>query len=100
MPVHIGDVHVFAEAKDDRAQALKILEEAAEVFSAWESYYFAGLTPNPNEKRHNARVCILEECADLITATCGMMAALGVKDASAELEACKERNLSRGRGMR
>jgi NTP pyrophosphatase (non-canonical NTP hydrolase) len=100
MAVKIGTVYTYDGAKDDRAQALKILEEAAEVFSAWESYYFAGLTPNGPNARLDARVSILEECADLITATCGLMEALGVKDAEPELEYCKARNEKRGRKMR
>lgn len=33
--VKIGEVATFPDAKADKAQALKVLEEAAEVFGAW-----------------------------------------------------------------
>lgn len=99
MPVRIGDVHTIAEAKVDRAQALKILEEAAEVFSAWEAYYFAGLAPNKPDEKEDARSCIIAECADIITATCGMLAALGIENMQPHLAECEERNARRGRTL-
>jgi len=36
--VTIGEVHPFPSAKCNVSQTLKILEEAAEVFCAWQDY--------------------------------------------------------------
>ena len=36
MAVEIGTVQTFPDVKPDKAQALKVLEEAAEVFGAWQ----------------------------------------------------------------
>lgn len=36
--VRIGDVATFRDARPDKARALKPLEEAAEVFAAWQEY--------------------------------------------------------------
>lgn len=36
--VSIGEVATFPGAKADKAQALKVLEEAAEVFGAWQQF--------------------------------------------------------------
>lgn len=92
MPVDIGAVKTLSGAQADKAQALKILEEAAEVFSAWEEW----------EHDNHSRLCrfvILNECADLITAACGMIAALGVEDFTPDMRLCAESNEERGREM-
>lgn len=36
--VKIGDVRAFDNVQCDKAHALKVLEEAAEVFGAWQDY--------------------------------------------------------------
>ena len=88
--VSIGEVATFPGAKPDKAQALKVLEEAAEVFGAWQEadgYDFADFLVEP----------VLDECADVIQATCNLVAALGVTDFAPNMEECRERNEERGR---
>ena len=92
MPVHIGDVYTVQGAKADKAQALKILEEAAEVFSAWECC-------EHDSSSLIRAACLRDELADLITAACGMLAAMGFDDAERVFEFCKVRNEMRGRVM-
>lgn len=94
MAVEIGTVQTFLNVKPDKAQALKVLEEAAEVFGAWQlwedeedsidgdSFEIAGL---------------MAECADVIQATCNLLAAFGVRDFTAYMEVCRKRNVKRGR---
>lgn len=93
MPVHIGDVYTVQGARADKAQALKILEEAAEVFSAWERFVCC----DDKATRSALEFFLRLEVGDLITASCGMLAALGCYDASEALEFCRIRNEERGR---
>ena len=88
--VSIGEVATFPGAKPDKAQALKVLEEAAEVFGAWQEadgYDFADFLVEP----------VLDECADVIQATCNLVAALGATDLAPYMEECWMRNEERGR---
>ena len=89
MPVTIGTVQTFPNPKADKAQVLKIAEEEHEVFSAWERWTILGMQETRNR--------VVEECADLITATCNLLAALGVDDMKTAMAACHERNRARGR---
>jgi phosphoribosyl-ATP pyrophosphohydrolase len=82
MSVRIGKVATFVDPKANKAQALKPLEEAAEVFAAWQG----------GEKDK-----IVSECADVITATCNLLAAIGVDDMHEAMSECKARNDARGR---
>ena len=80
--VNIGEVATFHGVKPDKAQALKVLEEAAEVFGAWQAFDDYEL---------------LYECADVIQATCNLVAAFGVSDFAPYMEECRIRNEERGR---
>ena len=80
--VNIGEVATFHGVKPDKAQALKVLEEAAEVFGAWQAFDDYEL------------FC---ECADVIQATCNLVAAFGVSDFAPYMEECRTRNEERGR---
>lgn len=80
--VNIGEVATFPGAKPDKAQALKVLEEAAEVFGAWQAFDDYEL---------------FYECADVIQATCNLVAAFGVSDFAPYMEECRMRNEERGR---
>lgn len=94
MTVEIGTVQSFADVRPDKAQALKVLEEAAEVFGAWQLWDDL----DPGEKRDGFNVvCLMSECADVIQATCNLVAACGVTDFTAFMEACRRRNVERGR---
>ena len=90
----IGEVETFAEVAPDKAQALKPLEEAAEVFGAWQrgrlhGEWVEGVTAY--------RVELLDECADVVQAVCNLAAALGEGDLTPWMERCRERNAERGR---
>lgn len=88
--VDIGKVATFPGAKADKAQALKVLEEAAEVFGAWQAY-------DEFDPPHCLVEPVLDECADVIQAACNLIAALGVADFAPNMEECRERNEERGR---
>ena len=89
MPVIIGKVTTFANVQPDKAQALKVIEEAAEVFSAWEDWSHTHDPELPPP--------LVDECADVIEATCNLLAALGVDDMTDAMRTCEERNRARGR---
>lgn len=93
--VYIGAVCTFDNVKPDKEQALKPLEEAAEVFAAWQVW---------NEIKdqnfsifYDGKEEILSECADVIQAVCNLAAALGVNDLAPYMQACEHRNCERGR---
>ena len=66
----------------DKEQAVKVLEEAAEVFSAWESCESFDV--------------LADEIADVITAACNL-ARMYELDMHAAMERCEKRNRERGR---
>lgn len=88
--VKIGEVATFPDAKADKAQALKVLEEAAEVFGAWQQF-------DDGEKSALSRWLVLAECADVIQATCNLLAGMGVTDFAPHMDMCRARNEERGR---
>lgn len=90
--VKLGAVRAFPGAVPDKAQALKPLEEAAEVFGAWQVYDSDDMT----HVGYNASV-LLDEIADTVQACCNLASALGVTDLTPYLAACEERNRERGR---
>ena len=88
--VKIGEVATFPDAKADKAQALKVLEEAAEVFGAWQQF-------DDGEKSALSRWLVLAECADVIQATCNLLAGMGVTDFAPHMDMGRARNEERGR---
>ena len=94
MAVEIGTVQTFGDVRSDKAQALKVLEEAAEVFGAWQLWDDL----DPDEKCDGfSAACLMSECADVIQATCNLLAAYGVTDFTVFMETCWKRNVERGR---
>ena len=92
--IKLGGVRAFPGAVPDKAQALKPLEKAAEVFGAWQ------LMRDTVESELNAKyekADLIDEIADTIQACCNLAAALGVTDLTPHLAACEERNRERGR---
>ena len=89
MMVKVGEVETFRDVEPDKAQALKVLEEAAEVFGAWQEW--------EDRRRLFGGKHLLDECADVIQAACNLVAALGVSDFAPYMERCRERNELRGR---
>lgn len=97
--VEFGPIAAFDEGAihADKTQVVKILEEAAEVYSAWEAYdripqgdfnSFEYLT----RKRH-----IFDECCDVVQAVANLCAALDYSDMSDFMRECTQRNIDRGR---
>jgi len=89
MPLNIGEVTTFANAKADKEQVLKIGEECMEVFSAWEDWQS---TLDPELLPH-----LVDEIADTIQACANLATALGVDDMRGAMAECEERNRERGR---
>lgn len=87
--VKIPPVRTFHGVAPDKAQALKVVEESSEVFSAWENFR--------DDASGVKRSAVVDECADVIQATCNLLAALGVTDLSDAMAACEKRNEDRGR---
>lgn len=94
MAVEIGTVQTFDRVKPDKAQALKVLEEATEVVGAWQLLEDADDYIGGDAFEH---ACLMAECADVIQATCNLLAAYGVRDFTAYMESCRKRNVERGR---
>lgn len=90
--VKLTNARAFPGVKPTKEQALKVLEEAAEVFGAWQVYDSDDMT----HVGYNASV-LLDEIADTIQASCNLAAALGVEDLTPYLARCEERNRRRGR---
>ena len=88
--VNIGEVATFPGVNADKAQALKVLEEAAEVFGAWQAL-------DTGECAISKRVDVLNECADVIQAVANLVYAMGERDFVPYMDACRERNEKRGR---
>lgn len=91
--INIGQVSTFADVIDDKKQALKVVEEAAEVFGEWQNYDNAQCY----DSEDTTKLKLLSECADVIQATCNLLAALGIHDFTEYMEECKVRNEYRGR---
>lgn len=92
MRVNIGTVRAFPGALPDKAQAVKVVEEAAEVFSAWEQW--------SSIEDEGIRDMLVGELADCITACANLAAALGVDDLAPYVAACERKNETRGRYRR
>ena len=98
--VTIPPVRTFHGVAPDKAQALKPLEEAAEVFGAWQDYERTkdcGYDWDEFLEHNNALIDLVDECCDVIQATCNLLSALGVTDMTEAMAACEERNRERGR---
>ena len=90
--VKLASVRTFPHVAPNKAQALKVLEEAAEVVEAFKQR-------DPRDVTHigYATANVLDEIADTIRASCNLAAALGVTDLTPYLARCEERNRKRGR---
>lgn len=105
--IKLGDVRAFPTVNPDKAQALKVLEEASEVHGAWhvlmDQIAFYERSDEDMRAVQNMPVVmyatddIMDKIADTITACCNLAAALGVTDLTPYLARCEERNRSRGR---
>ena len=93
--IKLGSVRAFPNASQTKDQALKVLEEAAEVVEAFKNLLCASGDSDYDPRRE--RGDLLDELADTITACCNLAASLGVDDLTPYLAQCEERNRRRGR---
>ena len=103
--VNVGKVSVIRNGGSPKERARKLVEEAAEAFSAWERFDRA-YEEYDLEAIDAAEREIAQECADVITAACGLLWSIYCKDTydgdtdiTLDLEECKLRNEERGRVM-
>ena len=88
LSVKVGLVETFPNVEPSKKQVLKISEEVMEVFSAWENW-------RDDPDAWAKKLC--DEIADVIQASCNLIAALGLDDFTPEMERCRKRNADRGR---
>lgn len=91
MAVYVGIVPTFKDVQPNKQQAVKVLEEAAELFGAWQIWQDGG--------GHYERERVLEECTDVIQATCNLFQAVtgGYVSLSPYVAECRKRNEMRNR---
>ena len=95
---YLLNLRAFREVRDDKAQALKPLEEAAEVFGAWRECDDMRFSPIMTARRA-FRDDLIDECLDTVQATVNLLAAVGATQGEfdAAIRRMDERNGSRGR---
>lgn len=91
--VIVGSVATFDGVRPDKELALKVLEEASEVYSAWQAW--DGL--QGEDAKFESAQALIEECADVIQATANLAKAMGRDDMRLDMEDCEDRNRARGR---
>lgn len=91
--VILGSVATFDGVTPDKAQALKVLEEASEVYNAWQVRDEC----RDDEAKAECRQPLMEECADVVQATANLVKACGCDDMRLHLMDCEDRNRKRGR---
>lgn len=93
------------EMDTDKVAALKPLEEAAEVYGAWQDVdkqmafyrnFFRGFTKLDTDSSRWLKERLADELADCITACCNLAARHGL-DTDRAMERCEKRNRARGR---
>lgn len=94
---YLLNMRVFNNVSDSKGQALKPLEEAAEVFGAWQKcddVRYATATI-----RRAFREDLIDECMDTVQAIANLLAAMGATqgDVDAAIKRMDERNGDRGR---
>lgn len=101
--LRVGSVRCFDEVRPSKEQACKVLEEAAEVFGAWQGLsrrleaVCEGGGVTGGWSIVESRTALLDECADVIQAVSNMVHSLGVEDFRPYVDACERRNRDRGR---
>ena len=93
---YLLNLRTFREVRDDKAQALKPLEEAAEVFGAWQELDSMRRSPFFSAWRD---MCddLIDECLDTVQATVNLLAAATQGEVDDAIRRMDERNGSRGR---
>lgn len=99
--MYIGAIKTFPNVEPNKEQALKVVEEAAEVFGAWQNWNKVCNNKGYFES-HSYGTCpeyrdLLDECADVIQATCNLLASLDINKFEYVMDECYARNEKRGR---
>lgn len=94
---YLLNMRVFNDVEDSKGQALKPLEEAAEVFGAWQARY--NMRFASRDAQGAFRDDIVDECMDTVQAIANLLAAVGVTqgEADAATRRMDARNGNRGR---
>lgn len=101
--VKLTSVRTFPHVAPNKAQALKVLEEASETVEAFKKWFLADGFQQCNAEKVPADWAdaefsdLMDEIADTIQACCNLAASLGVTDLTPYLARCEERNRKRGR---
>lgn len=97
--VKLTNVRAFPGVQPTKGQAVKVLEEAAEVVEAFKRADPGDVLPVARQFPDcNKRILpLVDEIADTIQACCNLASALGVTDLTPYLARCEERNRERGR---
>ena len=92
---YLLNMRVFNDVSDSKAQALKPLEEAAEVFGAWQEFDSMRNVPAWRDMRDD----LIDECMDTVQAVANMLAAIDATqgEVDAAIRRMDERNGDRGR---
>ena len=92
---YLLNMRVFNDVSDSKAQALKPLEEAAEVFGAWQEFDGMRYMPAWRDMRDD----LIDECMDTVRAIANLLTAVGATqgEVDAAIERMDERNGDRGR---
>lgn len=95
MKTYVIKVEPFTKFIEPKAQALKPLEEAAEVFGAWQASGIDGSDSITPEMRED----IVYECFDTIQACVNLLESIGTTDSELREAASKvyTNNIERGR---
>lgn len=95
---YLLNLRTFRKVEDSKAQALKPLEEAAEVFGAWQLHDGVRQSQIMTARRAY-RQDLIDECMDAVQAVVNLLDAEGFtqEDVDAAIERCNERNRERGR---
>lgn len=94
---YLLNMRVFNEVKDSKGQALKPLEEAAEVFGAWQKC--DDVRDATTTIRWAFRKDLIDECMDTVQAVANLLAAVGATqgEVDAAIKCMDECNWDRGR---
>lgn len=92
---YLLNMRVFNNVNDDKHQVLEPLEEAVEVFGAWQEF---DSMPNVPAWR-GMRDDLIDECMDTVQAVANLLAAVGATQGEVDtaIKRMDERNGDRGR---
>ena len=100
MSVNIGTVPCIVKGYTANETAAKVLEEAAEVFAAWQEcqkWCDNHSLTEPLDVGEYPLNDLVSESADVVQAVCNLLNMYGVHDMCEAMGACRKRNEERGR---